>query len=78
MIGCSRKILPFSILHFASIFWFSSCAIPSPARRRTHVRRMVASSKCLPMICRPIGMPSLSKPQGSESAGKPARLTEIV
>jgi len=30
------------------------------------------------MSCKPIGMPSASKPQGNDSAGSPARLTEIV
>src|SRR4051812_8799055 len=41
-------------------------------------RSIVASSKCLPMICMPIGIPSASKPHGSDRPGSPARLTEIV
>ena len=36
------------------------------------------SSKDLPINCKPIGRPRVSKPTGIERAGIPARLTEIV
>src|SRR5207249_8352569 len=41
-------------------------------------RRTVSSSNARPMICNPIGRPARLNPQGSEIAGIPARLTEIV
>jgi len=37
-------------------------------------RSTIGSSKGRPAICRPIGMPSSSKPQGTEIAGRPVRL----
>src|SRR5204862_2541917 len=36
-------------------------------------RRIVASSKCLPKICNPIGKFSRVSPQGTEIPGMPAR-----
>ncbi len=39
---------------------------------------MASSSKCLPIIWRPIGKLSVVKPHGMDIAGTPAKFIEIV
>ena len=52
---------------------------PAPAASTAWAtRRTVASSKCLPRICAPIGSPSDDSPQGTEMPQIPARLAVTV
>ena len=56
-----------------------AAVLPFVARARRHERRAAASARrtALPAICRPIGSPSRSNPQGIDIAGKPVRLYGI-
>src|SRR3989338_4570287 len=51
---------------------FKVCSIVCAARKIT------LSSKGLPISCTPIGRPDAVNPQGTESAGTPAKLAGIV
>src|ERR1700690_1604606 len=53
-------------------------AHPADCSYAYDVLRIVSSSKCLPISCRPIGRLFEVKPQGIEIPGTPARLTLIV
>src|ERR1035437_4489095 len=61
-------------LHQLAGLWLNpaACSIARPARKT------VASSKALPISCRPSGNPLSVRPAGTASPGRPARLTVTV
>src|SRR5690606_11611407 len=51
---------------------------PAASSRAPATWKTVASSRALPMTCRPSGRPSLFSPAGTEMPGRPARLVVTV
>jgi hypothetical protein len=81
---CREKPLRGSDFGFCACFGFRiSCLFRIlcfylACSRKSATLRIVASSKCFPRICRPIGRPCLSVPHGMLTPAIPARFAEVV